>query len=148
MAYTKLMYHIVFSTKQRTPFLEQALLSRLCKYLGGITRVQDGQMLSAGGAADHVHLAIVSSQTKALADLVRIIKANSSRWIHQEFPDLKRFAWQDGYGAFSVSPSVISEVVRYIESQEAHHRKMSFQEEFTALLVKHGIEFDEKYIWA
>ncbi len=148
MAYTKLMVHIVFSTKDRRPFLQGDVLDRVCKYIGGIVRGEKGHMLTAGGAADHVHLAAMLHPTVAIANFLRKIKANSSKWIHDECKGLAVFNWQDGYSAFSVSQSVMPEVVRYIEGQQAHHRKQTFQEELIALLVKHGVEYDERYIWS
>ncbi len=148
MAYTKLMYHMVFSTKDRRPFLQGDVLDRVCKYIGGIIRSEKGQMLAAGGAADHVHVAAVLNPTAAVAVLLRKVKANSSKWIHNEFPDLAAFGWQDTYSAFCVSQSVMPEVVRYIEGQKAHHCKQTFCEELLALLAKHGIEYDERYIWS
>ena len=148
MSYTSLFYHIVFSTKDRHPLLSGALLGRVCEYMGGIIRNMKGKMLAGNGAADHVHLAAVLHPTTALADALRDIKSSSSRWIHEEFPDLRGFGWQDGYAAFTVSRSVFPDVVAYIRNQEAHHKKLTFQEELLALLAKHGIEYDERYIWS
>ena len=148
MSYTNLQYHIVFATKQRRPFLTGERLSRTCEYIGGIIREQGGQMLAANGTADHVHVATVATATVAVSDLLRTVKANSSRWIHQTFGDLRAFGWQDGYAAFSVSASVMPQVVSYVRRQAEHHKKISFAEELIALLTKHRIEYDERYLFA
>ena len=146
MSYTNLLYHIVFATKARRPFLNGDCLPRLCQYTGGIIRNLDGRLLAVGGHRDHVHLAVSLHPSRALADVVRTVKANSSKWIHETFPGLRDLAWQDGYAAFTVSKSALKEVVRYIETQDDHHRKRSFEDELRALLKKHGIEFDEQYL--
>ncbi len=148
MAYIKLMYHIVFSTKERRPFLHAPVMPQLCDYIGGIIRTQQGKLLAANGMPDHLHLAVLASQKTTIADFVRAIKSNSSKWVHAEFADLATFGWQDSYAAFSVSASVMPDVVGYIEQQPAHHQKLSFQDEFIKLLEKHGIEYDPRYIWA
>jgi len=147
MSHRALFYHILFSTKQRRPLLAGDALSRTCRYIGGIARKLQGQVLLANGMPDHVHLAASIPATMAVADFVRAVKANSSAWAHQQFPDLRDFAWQDGYAAFTVSPSLLPQVKQYIENQAEHHRKLSFQEELVALLEKHGVEYDERYIW-
>lgn len=148
MSYTNLFYHIVFSTKNREPFLSDDALPRTCQYMGGIARKLKCQLLLANGVPDHVHLAAIVHPTIAIADFIGKVKSNSSGWIHDTFADLRDFDWQDGYAAFTVSPSVMPKVKQYIHSQPEHHKKMSFQEELIALLKKHGIEYDEKYIWA
>ncbi len=148
MSYTSLFYHIVFSTKDRRPFLSDDTLSRTCPYMGGIARKLKCQLLLANGVSDHVHLAAVVHPTVAIADFIGKVKSNSSGWIHETFADLRDFDWQDGYAAFTVSPSVMPKVKEYIRSQPEHHKKMTFQEELIALLKKHDIEYDEKYIWA
>ena len=148
MSYTSLFYHIVFSTKDRRALLSEELLPRACEYMGGIIRNMKGKMLAANGTPDDVHLAALLRPTAAVADVVRDVKANTSGWIHQTLPNLRAFQWQDGYAAFSVSRSVLPEVVAYIRKQEAHHRKMTFQEELIGLLERHGVEYDERYIWA
>ena len=147
MAYTSLMFHLTFSTKERKHFLRPGVRPRVCEYLGGIARAHDAQMLAAGGWDDHVHMALALSPRYSISDMVRLLKANSSKWIHETMEDLSGFAWQDGYGAFSVSKSAMPRVVQYIQGQDTHHQSASFEEEFLALLEKHGIEFDPKYIW-
>jgi len=146
MAYTKLIYHIVFSTKERRPFLRDEALSEMCAYLGGALRDQNVHPVVVGGMPDHLHLAVIGGQTTRLSDLMREVKANSSRWIHGRFPGLKAFGWQDSYSAFSVSASVLPDVVQYIRGQEVHHQKLTFQEELVALLTRHGVDYDPRYI--
>ena len=146
--YTSLFYHIVFSTKERYPFLNRDMRARVLDYLGGAVRSEDGTSFIVNGVADHVHILARLRQDKALADVLRDIKANSSGWIHDHFPGLSKFAWQTGYAAFTVSKSQIGAVQRYIANQEAHHQKVTFQEELIALLKAHEIEFDERYLWA
>ena len=146
MSYTNLLYHIVFATKERRPFLNGDCLPRLCQYTGGVIRNLDGRLLAVGGDRDHVHLAASLHPSRALADVVRTVKANSSKWTHETSPALRHFAWQDGYAAFTVSKSALGEVLRYIEDQGEHHKKRTFEDELRALLKKHGIEFDEQYL--
>ena len=147
MSYTRLMYHIVFSTKERVPLLRAEYLPRVCEYMGGVIRGAGGQMLAANGTTDHVHIAAIGSPTLAVAKFIQLIKANSSKWIHETIPGLRNLWWQDGYGAFTVSPSALPRLLAYIQGQEERHRKVDFKQEFIALLEKHGVEYDERYIW-
>ena len=144
--FTNLLTHIVFSTKDRVSGIRPEFQSDLHAYLGGITRNLEGQALTVNGMADHVHLLVWLPPTVAIAEALRVLKANSSRWVH-ESPGRSSFAWQAGYGAFSVSQSNVSGVVKYIQEQEKHHRRMSFQEELLAFLKKNHIAYDERYIW-
>ena len=146
MSYTSLHYHIVFSTKARKPLLKPDILPRLTSYLGGIAREKQGRLIAANGSTDHIHLVVNLHPKTALADFIRTLKTNTSRWIHQTFPDMLDFAWQDGYSAFTISYSGLSQVIRYVEEQQEHHKKLSFQEELIALLKRHKIEYDERYI--
>jgi putative transposase len=146
-SYTCLLYHLVFSTKDREPWLQAELRPRLWEYLSGAIRSEGGFCLIANGVSDHVHLLARLRQDKAISEVLRSIKANSSGWIHDAFPKLRGFHWQEGYGAFTVSKSQMEAVRRYIAGQEAHHRKVTFQEEFLALLKAHEIEYDERYLW-
>lgn len=139
--------HIVFSTKERKPTIMLEWKNRLWEYLGGITRDNKMKLIKVGGTQDHTHILISMPSTLSTAKALQFLKGGSSRWIHETFPLAKDFAWQDGYGAFSVSPSKIEDVKNYIAGQEEHHGKRSFEEEFRNLLKKHGIEFDERYIW-
>ncbi len=146
-SYTQLLYHLVFATKERRPWLTDEVRPRVHAYLGGAIRDEGGLALLVNGVADHVHILARLRQDKAVAEVLRDIKANSSGWIHRTFAELRPFAWQGGYGAFTVSPSQVERVRLYIANQEEHHRKYSFQEEFVALLKAHGVEYDERYLW-
>lgn len=146
-SYTRLYYHIIFSTKDRARQITNDFRSRLYEYLGGIIARENGRLIAAGGAADHVHLVVSLNATAALADVLRIVKTNSSKWVHETFPDKADFAWQPGYAAFSVSSSKLEDVRTYIANQEEHHRQTTFEEEFVAFLNRHGISYDRKYLW-
>jgi len=145
--YTDLLAHVIFSTKDRAPLLDADLKARLFPYLGGIVRELGGTPLLINGPADHVHLLVVSPAKVALSELVGKLKANSSGWVHREFPERRSFAWQTGYAAFSVSHSQKEPVLHYIANQEEHHRKLTFQEELVIFLKKHEIGYDERYIF-
>ena len=146
MSYSCLYYHVVFSTKQRRPFLTEALRQRLVEYMGGITRNLKGKLLHAGGASDHVHLAVSLPATLAVSDYVRDVKSNSSSWIRKEFPDLRGFRWQDGHATFTAAPSVLPQLRRYLDSQEQHHRGVPFVEELKRLLDRHGVRYDPRHL--
>ena len=143
---TNLLYHVVFSTKGRSPLITDEVREPLYRYVGGIVRNQGGALLEIGGVADHVHLLARFPASKAVSDLLRDLKSDSSGWLNRERPQ-DRFAWQTGYGAFTVSQSQVGTVRRYIRGQEEHHRQRSFKEELVGLLKKHEIEHDEKYLW-
>ena len=145
--YAGLHYHIIFSTKERRPFFTSHLQGRLFEYIGGIIRHEKGILRCAGGVVDHVHLLATLPPTRAISDWMRVVKSNSSGWIHETFPDQRAFGWQDGYGAFTVSKSGLAEVERYIAGQEEHHRRVSFQEEFVEFLRRHEIDYDARYLW-
>ena len=139
--------HVIFSTKNREPLITEAIDSRLREYIGGTARQTGCRLLAIGGMADHVHLLLSMGKQRSLADTIRDIKSNPSRWIHETFDALRGFAWQARYGAFSLSYSAMDEVRRYIHRQQEHHRVRSFKEEFLTLLQRHNIEYDERYIW-
>ena len=145
--YTNLLYHVVFSTKERRPFISADVKPRLHGYLGGIAKDIDCIPLKIGGVADHVHLLLKIPPKLAVSEVLRLLKCNSSGWVHTEFPQLKMFAWQEGYGAFTVSASKKPDAESYIASQEEHHRQRSFQDEFLSLLERHEVEFDPTTIW-
>lgn len=145
--YTNLLTHVIFSTKSRAPIITLELASRLHPYLGGIIRKMGGKPIAIGGAKDHVHLLIWKPADTSVSETLRVLKANSSRWNNQSGHSRTSFAWQEGYGAFSVSHSSAPAVVRYIRNQEEHHRRVSFQQEFVSFLKKHGIVYDERFIW-
>ena len=146
-SYTCLRYHVIFSTKNRVPQIDPSIRDRLHEYVGGIIRDEKGRLIAAGGTPDHVHFLISTHPQIALSDLLRQVKASSSRWIHETFADLRDFGWQDGYGAFTVSHSNVGQVTKYIGEQEEHHRRVSFQEEFLEFLRRHDVPYDERYIW-
>ncbi len=145
-SYTNLLYHVAFGTKNRQPWLMPDIRARVHEYLGGIVRGAGGIALAIGGTDEHVHLLIKMRANESVADVVRTIKANSSRWIHDTFGGLREFGWQDGYGAFTVSQSQVEALRRYIAQQEEHHRRYSFVDELIQLFQAHEIEFDEKYL--
>lgn len=146
-SYVNLLYHIIFSTKDREPLITEALQPRLYEYIGGIVRKQGGIALAINGMRDHVHLFTKLRQDKALADMVRDFKAHSSGWMHKVFPALKDFTWQNGYGAFTVSVSQAASVKKYIEGQKQRHRTHTFESEFISFLRANEIEFDGRYLW-
>ncbi len=142
------LVHIVFSTKERRALLQNHdLRVEMHRYLAGISKTLDCPAVIVGGAADHVHILASQSRTIALAELVKELKRASSLWAKKRSPRWSLFQWQAGYGAFSVSQSQKKRVQGYIGSQEAHHRRLSFQEELRQLLEKHQIAFDERYVW-
>jgi putative transposase len=146
-SFTNLIYHIVFSTKSRQALINDETKPRLYEYIGGILRNKGGIALAIGGMSDHVHVLAKLRPDDSLSNVLRDLKANSSGWMHQVFPEMKDFAWQRGYGAFTVSASQVRQVSRYIADQEKHHQKHgSFRDEFMKLLVANEIEFDEKYL--
>jgi REP element-mobilizing transposase RayT len=142
-----LLIHAIFSTKNRAPDLSPEIAGRLFPYMGGIVREREGVPLIINGPADHVHLLVSVPTTESVAELLRVVKTNSSRWVHERFPSHKQFAWQAGYAAFTVSASRSDDVTQYIAGQRQHHRRVSFQEEFRKLLQKHGIAYDERDLW-
>ncbi len=146
--YSKLLTHIIWSTKDRLASIAPEIRNDLHAYLGGIVREEGGTAVAIGGTTDHVHMLIELRADQNVADCVRIVKTNSSRWIHERWPDRHGFSWQAGYGAFAVSASNANRVVHYIRTQEEHHRRVNYHDEFVALLRKHGIEFDERYLWS
>ena len=147
-SYTNLLYHIVFSTRDRRPIITIDRRPRLYEYVGGIIRELGGISLAIGGIEDHLHLLAKLRPDKALSDLLRDVKANSSGWMHDVFPDARDFHWQKGYGAFTVSMSQVPAVAAYIANQERHHKKHSFRDEFIQILRVNHIEFDERFLWS
>jgi REP element-mobilizing transposase RayT len=145
--YTSLHYHIVFSTKNRELWIERGIEQRVWAYLGGIAKQNKMTPLQIGGIEEHVHLLLGAPAVLAPAKIAQLIKGGSSAWIREALPGMKGFGWQDGYGAFTVSKSNLPSVTEYIQHQREHHRTRSFQEEYRALLKRHGIECDERYAW-
>jgi REP element-mobilizing transposase RayT len=145
-AFTNLIYHLVFSTKERVPLITDAIRERLYAYIGGVVRGQRGILLEIGGVPDHVHILARFRADVSIAEMVRVIKANSSKWMNER-PDVsERFQWQEGYGAFSVSESRVPTVRAYLQNQREHHARVSLRDELMELLKRHGIPFDERYL--
>ena len=145
--YSNLLYHIIFSTKQREPLITPGWREELYRYVAGILRGQDGLPLEIGGMPDHLHLVCRTRPDVSVSEIVRLVKANSSKWANERPEGMGRFAWQRGDGAFTVSVSQLDAVRQYVRSQEEHHRTRTFQEEFVEFLKRHEIEFDERYLW-
>jgi REP element-mobilizing transposase RayT len=144
-AYTNLLVHVVFSTKNRDRNLTADVRRELYPYLTALARKSGSKALAANGGLDHVHLLVMVPPTVTISDLIRFLKANSSRWIRGKFN--RTFAWQAGYGAFSVSRSRFREVREYIDGQEEHHKRVSFESEFVSLLKRNEIEFENERLW-
>ncbi|NJO56336.1 MAG: IS200/IS605 family transposase [Rhodospirillales bacterium] len=142
-----LLIHIVFSTKDRAAVLDATLRPALHAYLATVARNADCECFRVGGIEDHVHLAIRLPRTLTVSKLVQDLKTASSKWLKTQSPALAGFAWQRGYGAFSVGPTDLEALQRYIETQDEHHRTRTFQDEYRAFLRKYGVEFDERYVW-
>jgi REP element-mobilizing transposase RayT len=145
--YTSLHYHIVFGTKNREPWITPDIEQRIWAYLGGIARENGATPVKIGGVEDHVHIILGMPATLAPSKAVQLLKGGSSKWVHDTFPALAGFGWQDGYGAFTVSKSNLPEVIQYVEGQREHHRAKTFQEEYRAFLDKCGVGYDERYLW-
>lgn len=145
--FSQVLVHFVFSTKGHAALLDAEVKEELIPYLGGAVRDMGGKALAINGPFDHIHVLASMPMTVAMADFMRDLKANSSGWVHRRYPKLAQFAWQRGYGAFSVSESNRKTVQAYIANQEEHHRRVTFKEEFLNLLKRHGIEYDERYLW-
>jgi REP element-mobilizing transposase RayT len=145
---SKILAHTVFSTKDRRRFLrEESLRDELHRYLGGILVKLGCQPVIVGGVEDHVHMLSTLSRTCQVAEMVKEAKRGSSLWLKTKKPDLHDFAWQNGYGAFSIGFSQIGAARKYIAGQEAHHRRVSFQDEYRDFLRRYDVEFDERYVW-
>jgi REP element-mobilizing transposase RayT len=147
MSYVNLNYHIVFSTKSRKPLLTDEQVQDVAKYIGGILSNRKGCLFLGNGMPDHIHLICSLHPDSCVSETARAIKANSSRWIHETYSELRTFDWQDGYSAFSVSYSGVDRVIQYIRGQQEHHKKMTFEEELLLLLKKHKIPFKPEYVF-
>lgn len=145
--YISNLVHFVWGTANREPTIRKSWRDRLHGYLGGILENKRAKLLAAGGIEDHMHVLASLPATVSLSEIASAMKANSSRWIHENIPQCKGFDWQEGYGAFSVSKSAEEQVKKYIHEQEQHHKQWKFTEEFKALLEKHGIPYEERYLW-
>jgi putative transposase len=139
--------HIIFSTKNRFPCLDPTMRPHLHAYLATVARNSKCEAYRVGGTRDHVHLAVRLSRTIPVSGLVEDLKTSSSKWIKTQRPELRKFAWQHGYGAFSVSPTELEALEAYIDNQQEHHRIKTFQEEYLAFLKEYGVQYGEKYLW-
>ncbi|SMD43880.1 REP element-mobilizing transposase RayT [Aquiflexum balticum DSM 16537] len=139
--------HIVFSTKHRQPLISPEIANELYSYLGGICNNLDCSPIKIGGHIDHIHILCLLSKKITLIKLLEEIKSHSSKWVKTKGESLKSFYWQDGYGAFSVNPTEVNTVIKYIENQAEHHKKRTFQDEYRAFLKKYKVEYDERYVW-
>jgi REP element-mobilizing transposase RayT len=147
-SYSSVYVHLVFSTKDRHPFLQDiAFREEVHRFLGGTSKTLDCQPVIVGGVADHVHILAGLGKSISQSDWVKELKRVSTVWMHQTKPEISEFSWQGGYGAFSIDPRNTEPVRRYIAGQDEHHRTRTFQEEFLALLAEYGIEVDERYVW-
>lgn len=145
--YSNLFYHIVFSTKGRNNLIDRDIEQRVWAYIGGIARHHEIVAVQVGGIDNHIHVLIMAKPKFAPSQIVQWIKGESSRWIHETFPNLRSFEWQDGFGVFSVSKSNVPEVVEYIKNQREHHAKQTFEDEYVSLLRLHGVDYDERYVF-
>jgi putative transposase len=145
-SFNSCLIHCVWSTKNRASFLDSDLRERLWPYLGGIASENKMKALAVGGAADHVHILISLPGTLSVAKAIQLLKGNSSKWIHATFPRLAGFAWQEGYGAFSIGVSGVGMTMAYIRNQAEHHKQRTFREELVAMLRKHGLDYDERML--
>ena len=143
---SNVILHIIFSTKSREPWLGPAVRPRMHAYLATICRDLNAELVRVGGMADHVHIVTTLPRTISQAEIVEETKKTSSKWIKALDEGYRAFCWQRGYAAFSVSPSQLGSVLKYVEDQATHHRRRSFQEEYREILEKHGIHFDERYV--
>jgi len=142
--YTSLHYHFTFSTKNREPWITQAIEERVWAYIGGVARAHKMTALQVGGIEDHNHAVVMAPLTLSPSQIAQFLKGDSSKWIHEEFPKLRGFEWQAGYGGFTVSKSQLRDVIKYIKNQRKHHHKKTFQEEYLELLQKHDVDYDER----
>ncbi len=145
--YANILIHALFSTKDRQRWLIPEIREEAFSYLGGTINELGGQSLLVNGPLDHVHMLFVQPRTLSIASIMEKVKAHSSSWVKDRWPNRRHFGWQTGYAAFSVSKSHVEDVERYIRNQEEHHRKVSFQEEVIAFLKKQGVEYDPRYVF-
>ena len=144
--YSNLLFHLIWSTKNRIPFMKGEIKIRIHGYLRKIINDSGANLLFINGMEDHVHLLMAMPLTLLIPDLIEKVKPNSTKWIHKTFPNLRDFSWQEGYGAFSVGKSNLQQVIKYIENQEEHHRTVTFEEEFISFLEANGISYDKRFV--
>jgi putative transposase len=145
--YSQMLFHIVFSTRLREPWITALLAGRLYAYMGGIVRAEKGVLYDIGGVEDHVHMYLRWRPDGNISDLMQVVKSRSSKWMHATFPDLRGFAWQEGYSVFTVSKSQERAVKEYIAGQAEHHLREDFKSELLRMLRLHEVEFDERYVF-
>ncbi len=145
-SFSSSLHHCIFATKGREALLTPETRARLWPYLGGIARDNGMKALAIGGVADHVHILLSVPATMSVSKAMQLLKGNSSKWIHETFPALRQFAWQEGYGAFSIGISGVEETCAYIRGQEEHHRTRTYREEVIMFLTRHGLSFDDEMI--
>ena len=143
-SYVSNLMHCTFSTKERYRIINTELENRLWPYIGGIAHENKMKTLSIGGVSDHLHVLLSVPSTLSVAKSLQLLKGNSSKWIHETFPEHRDFEWQEGYGAFSIGVSGIKDTIRYIQNQPAHHKKITFQEELVTFLKKHGMHYEAR----
>ncbi len=143
--FSNLLFHVVWSTKNREPLIKKEIKPRLNSYLRSVIESEGAKLLFINGVEDHVHLLLAMPLNMLIPDLIEKIKPISTKWLNKTFPEIKGFKWQEGYGAFSVGKSNLQEVIKYIENQEEHHKKISFEEEFLGFLKAQGIPYDRKF---
>jgi putative transposase len=146
--YVALHYYVVFSTKNRERWIAEAIEERVWSYVAGIASQHEMTVLKIGGLEDHLHIVVAIPSTLTVSRAVQLMKGASSRWIRQTFPELEAFGWQEGYGAFTVSKSALSATMSYVERQRERHQRQTFEVELRALLDRHEIAFDDRFLWA
>ena len=145
--YSQLFYHLVFSTKGRIKLIDTEIEGRVWSYIGGVARKHNLTSLQVGSIEDHIHSLVMTKPVVAPYQIPQWLKGDSSKWIHDEFPTISSFNWQDGYGIFSVSKSAVPSVIDYIKNQREHHTNQTFEEEYISLLKLHQIDYDKRYIF-
>lgn len=143
--YSNHLYHIVFSTKERLPVIKNECKTEIHAYISGLVKEKSGRVLIINSMPDHVHILLALPPDVSVSDIIKFMKANSSRWMKQRFG--KPFGWQKGFGSFTVSRSGVDAVAKYIRDQEIHHRKIDFRDEFVTFLKKNEVEFEDEYLW-
>lgn len=145
--YSSLFFHVVFSTKNRKKWVHADIEDRVWAYIGGVARHYKIVAIQVGGTEDHIHVLVMTKPIHAPSDIAKWLKADSSKWIHNEFKNMSTFGWQDGYGVFSVSKSNVPRVVEYIQNQREHHEKESFEDEYVRLMKLHEVDYDPQYLF-
>jgi REP element-mobilizing transposase RayT len=145
--YSQCFYHFVFSTKGRARLIYPEIEERVWAYIGGTAKNHDMSAIQVGGIEDHGHALLMAKPKWAPSSIAQLLKGESSKWIHQQFPELQKFSWQDGYAVFTVSRSIVPRVVEYIKNQRIHHSTKTFEEEYLELLELHGVEYDERFLF-